>query len=156
MKGQVKVLSYAESPDAFKKGNTLYLKDKGGALTPLLIKSVASYQNNVILDFSEIKDAEGAKDLAGRDLFMKKEDLEELPEGEYYRYELIGLSVETVDGIKLGRVDDIFPTGSNDVLVVKEGKTEHLVPMLKEVIKRVDLGDGIMVIEPLEGMIEGI
>lgn len=64
--------------------------------------------------------------------------------GEYYWADLIGLSVETVDGVPLGRIEHLFETGSNDVIVVK-GDRERLVPYIwEQVVREVDLEAGVM------------
>ena len=53
----------------------------------------------------------------------------------------------------LGKVDSIFPTGSNDVYVVKDGRKEILIPALESVLKDVDLDSGIMVVDLPEGLV---
>ena len=70
--------------------------------------------------------------------------------------DLIGLSVYTIDGDCLGRIDSIIPTGSNDVYVVKnmvDGKeNEVLIPALESVVVEVDLNREIMRVDLPEGL----
>lgn len=148
--GRVKTVSYAESAETFRKLSTLHLKGKDGSFHLLHINSVGSSGGLMLLGFDEIRSREEAKGLAGCELFVDKEKLEELPEGEYYRHQLIGLDVMTAEGVHLGKIKGIIETGSNDVLVVRKGETEHLVPALKDVIRDIDLEKGQMVIEPIE------
>ena len=75
---------------------------------------------------------------------MDAAHLPELPQGEFYWRDLIGMSVVTDKGYSLGIVDDLMETGSNDVLVVKAnskdafGQAERLIPFLTDsVIKEV-------------------
>ena len=64
--------------------------------------------------------------------------------GEYYWADLLGLRVETVDGVELGRIEQLFETGSNDVIVV-QGDRERLVPYIwEQVVREVDLEAGLM------------
>ena len=64
--------------------------------------------------------------------------------GEYYWADLVGLRVETVDGVELGRIEQLFETGSNDVIVV-QGDRERLVPYIwEQVVREVDLEAGVM------------
>ena len=56
-----------------------------------------------------------------------------LPQGRHYRFELVGLSVRTTAGASLGSVVEVFGTGSNDVLVVRDKEHEILIPMLASV-----------------------
>ena len=79
---------------------------------------------------AEIARAHGARDvttardeaeaLVGTEIAIHKDQLEVLAENEYFWRDLIGLSVETVKGEKLGKIDWLFDTGSNDVIIVKE------------------------------------
>ena len=66
--------------------------------------------------------------------------------------ELVGLAVRTTGGEALGRVTDIFSTGSNDVLVVDDDDREILIPMLEGVIVSVDLDGRAVVVEPPPGL----
>ena len=66
-----------------------------------------------------------------------------MEEGTYYWFDLIGLSVFTVEGEFLGQISSIIPTGSNDVYVVKDSKRgldyERLIPALESVIRSIDI-----------------
>ena len=75
-----------------------------------------------------------------------------LPEGEYYHYQLIGLRVLTEDGEDLGQVREILETGSNDVYVVSGESDELLLPALAEVILKVEVTEGVMVVRLMEGL----
>ena len=76
-----------------------------------------------------------------------------LPEGVYYIADLIGLDVFTESDEYLGKVDDIFSTGSNDVYVVKDelGK-QKLLPGIDEVIKIIDIEAGKIIVNLIEGL----
>lgn len=65
-----------------------------------------------------------------------------LPAGEYYWFEIEGLTVYAGDGRALGIVTDIIHTGSNDVYVVSQEDRETLVPALKDIVRTIDLGGG--------------
>ena len=86
-------------------------------------------------------------------MLVKRDDLGELPEGVYYLADLIGLDVYTEEGEFLGKVDDIYSTGANDIYVVKneEGK-EKLLPGIDEVIKNIDIDSGKITVNLLEGL----
>jgi 16S rRNA processing protein RimM len=66
---------------------------------------------------------------------------------------VLGLEVRTRDGRCLGEVTEVMETGSNDVLVV-EGERECLIPMIEEVVKSIDPGEGVIVVDPLPGLLE--
>jgi 16S rRNA processing protein RimM len=85
------------------------------------------------------EDRDTAQRLVGAEIVVHREQLPALEEGDYYWGDLIGLDVETANGIQLGVVDYLLETGANDVLVVK-GDRERLIPfLLGQVVLEVDL-----------------
>lgn len=72
---------------------------------------------------------------------VTRDQLPVLSLGDYYWSDLEGLTVINQDGICLGKVDHLFSTGSNDVLVVKGGR-ERLLPYTSAVMKDVNLEKG--------------
>ena len=80
---------------------------------------------------------------------MPEADLPALPDGEYYRFELIGLTVVDRAGAVLGTLDEIIETGANDVYRVHpETGADMLLPALADVIVSVDLPAKQMVVDP--------
>ena len=92
--------------------------------------------------------------LIGKEVFVKKEVLPNLEEGEYYWMDLLGMSVETQEGKKIGRVKEIFATGANDVYVVEGKRGEIFLPATEEVILSVDREKGVMTVSRKEGLWE--
>ena len=109
----------------------------------------------VILKLGGIDDINDAELYRNKVLTVPREELGELPEGAYYICDLLGCSVVTVDGINLGKIDDVIKTGSNDVYSVKndEGK-QVLIPVIDDVIKKVNLEDKLITVELLKGLID--
>ena len=93
----------------------------------------------MIAQIKGVNDRNQAETLLGYEIFIRREQLPETSEGEYYWSDLIGLEVETIDGVELGVVDSLLETGANDVLIVK-GERERAVPFFKgQVIVEIDL-----------------
>jgi 16S rRNA processing protein RimM len=107
-----------------------------------------------LLRLQGIDTIDTAKSLVGNELCLPASELPPCQPGEFYAYQLEGLDVVTVAGERLGRVESLFPTGSNEVLVVRDGPREHLIPVIADVIRSVDLAGRQVVIEPLEGLLE--
>ena len=82
---------------------------------------------------------------------IDRKDAVELPEDTYFIVDLIGLEVITDEGETLGKLIDVFPTGSNDVYVVKNelGK-QTLLPAIGDVIKKVDIQNKKMIVHLIE------
>ena len=107
----------------------------------------------VYLRLAGIEDREGAAELRGRLLAIPESELEPLPEGQYYRFQLIGLAVISTGGEELGSVSDVLSTGANDVYVVRGDRGELLLPATDEVVREIDLESGRMLVEPLPGLL---
>lgn len=152
LKGEVKLNSFAEDSTVFETLPKVYLKRKN-ELTEKIIEKVGYHKNQVILKFKGCDTIEEAETLRGMYLLVKRDDLEPLEEGVYYIADLIGLDVYTDEGELLGKVDDIYSTGANDIYVVKDemGK-QKLLPGTKEVIKETNLPEGKIVVHLIEGL----
>ena len=87
-------------------------------------------------------------------LEVDREHAVPLEEGTYYIVDLIGLEVYTEEGKLLGKVDDIYNTGANDIYVIKDelGK-QVLLPGIKDVIKNVDLEGGKITVHLIPGLL---
>lgn len=95
-----------------------------------------------------VEDREQAAALIGTDIYVARELLPTLPENEYYWVDLEGLEVVTTEDVKLGRVSHLFATGANDVVVVRDGARERLIPYVQgSYVRLVDLSAGRMVVD---------
>ena len=77
-----------------------------------------------------------------------------LPEGQYYHHQIIGLQVRTTQGELLGNITDVLTGKSNDNYIVQGAKGEILIPAIEDVVQSIDLDQGIMTIEPIEGLLD--
>ena len=108
----------------------------------------------IFLKLEGIDDRETAASLRGDYILVRERDLEPLPEGEYYRYQLIGLRVLTTEGRDLGRVTDLISAKENDVFVVTGTSGENLIPVIEDVIQGIDVEAGIVTIEAVPGLLK--
>jgi 16S rRNA processing protein RimM len=125
-----------------------------GPWQPRQLVSAKVHGRNVLLRFEDFATIEDATPLVGTILAIPEDELPAAAPGEFYAYQLEGLEVVTDKGDRLGTVHHLIPTGSNEVLVVRDGAREHLIPVIADVIRRVDLADGRIVIEPIEGLLD--
>lgn len=152
LKGEVKVNSFTDDNTKFERIPKVFIKRKE-TLTEYEIEKVGYNKNQVIIKFKSIDTVEEAEKLRNSYIVVDKEIFGELPEGVYYIADLIGLDVFTEANEYLGKVDDIFSTGSNDVYVVKDelGK-QKLLPGIDEVIKVIDIEAGKIIVNLIEGL----
>ncbi len=148
VRGDVKVIPLVDKRERLAPGREVTVDGKRR-----VIESSRWQKGIVYLKLSGIDDRDAASALRERFLVVPEGELEPLPAGQYYRFQLIGLTVRNAAGASLGRVTDVLTTGANDVYVVQGERGEILVPATDEVIKEIDLGRGEMVIEEVAGLI---
>lgn len=149
MRGDIKVEVMTDFPDRFSPQEKVYIK--GRAVT---IERSRWHRGRVILKLAAIDSVEDAEGLRGRFLEVPQSQLRQLPKGEYYQFQLLGLEVWTTEGELLGQIAHILPTGSNDVYVVPSRHGELLIPAIEDVVKSVDLKRGRIVIEVIAGLLQ--
>jgi len=154
VKGEMKIEPMTDFPDRFQGLQRAYLVSPAGRELACEIRSVRYAGGTPYLLFSGYETPEKAKELNGWFIKVPVEDAVPLPEGSYYWFELIGMEVFAESGEKLGRIVEVFQTGSNDVYVMKQGKKETYLPATKDIIKHVDRTHKRMVIHILDGLLE--
>jgi len=113
----------------------------------------SSGRARVELHLAGLTSREQASGWSGASVSIARSALPSLPEGEYYAHDLIGLEVRSVDGRRLGCVQEIWPTPGHDVLVVATQAEPVLIPAVQPVLLRVDLAAGEVWIDPPAGLI---
>ena len=153
IKGMVKVKPFTDNIERFSNLEKIYIKNKSGQ-TEYKIQEVKYHKNMVLIKFEGIENPEQADLLRNSYLIVDRETEEPLEAGRYYIVDMIGLDVFTDDNEYLGKLEDIYNTGSNDIYVVKndEGK-EILLPAIKDVLKQVDLENKKIIVHIIEGLI---
>jgi 16S rRNA processing protein RimM len=150
--GCVKILSFSESQEIFNGVDFVYLESKSGQKSRYEIKKINSSGKSLFLELKGIADVDAARALVGSKLLLPRDLLKELPEDEYYWRDIIGLEVYTPEGRHLGRIESIFPTGSNDVYVCRGSDEEILIPAIADAIVRIDLASRRITVKLLEGL----
>lgn len=153
IKGFVKVNPFTDNIKRFEELKTIYI-DYKKELLEYEIEEVRYHKNQVILKLKNIDSIEVAEKYRNCYLKIKRKDAVELPEDTYFIADLIGINVFDENMNQLGNIVDIFPTGSNDVYVVKDNLGKQiLLPAIKDVIKNVDIENKIVTVHLLEGLI---
>jgi 16S rRNA processing protein RimM len=122
-----------------------------GAVRPLLIESVRPMNQRLLVCFRGVGDREQAVALRLGEVYADSERLPDPGPGVSYTFQIVGLRVVTEEGRELGRLQDVLPTGAHPVYVVR-GARELLVPASPEVLKRVDFGEGVIVVKLPAGL----
>lgn len=143
VQGWVKLFSYTEPREAILKYRDCLLERRGEWVRANWIDG-KRHGKTVIAHLEGVDDRESAEGLVGAKIGIRRNDLPEVTDGQYYWSDLQGLEVVHRDGRSLGRVDYLLATGAHDVMVVK-GDCETLIPfVLGEYILDVDLANGLV------------
>jgi 16S rRNA processing protein RimM len=140
--GEVEVEPLTDDPGRFRSG----LSVQAGS-TRRQVEAVRGGAKTLVLKLAGVDDRGSAEGLRGQYLEIETSEAKPLPEGSYYHWQLVGLDVVDVGGRSLGRLADVLEYPANDVYVVSNGGAEILVPAIAEVIRRIDLGAGRMVVD---------
>jgi len=165
IKGWVKAKTYTETPSDLKKYPDVYCLESGAWVCRQIL-SVNEHKGLAVVKIKGVEDRDQAQSVRGLHLYVYRSQLPRLGEGEYYLCDLLGVSVQNVEGVFLGVVRNFMETGANTVMVLRElsakgsikevketketksakgimkeaKQTERLVPFVKDVIvKHVDL-----------------
>ena len=152
IKGFVKVVPYTDDITRFEQLEKIYIDTKQ-SLEEHIIEEVKYSKNVVLLKFKGIDDINIVEKYRNCYLKIDRKDAVKLPKDSYFITDLIGLEVYSDEEVLLGKIDDIFSTGSNDVYVVKDelGK-QLLLPAIKEVIKNIDIENGKVIVHLISGL----
>jgi 16S rRNA processing protein RimM len=125
-----------------------------GFTEPMKLKSLKRHNRYALLSFYGVNDPESASKYRGATISADKSLLPALQNEEYFYEQIIGLAVYATDGISIGKVTDIFETGSNDVYVVTGANREYLIPAIRDVIREINLEEEKIIIQRVEGLLE--
>ena len=112
------------------------------------------YKSQFLVKLSGVDRIDDAELWIGSILYLAERDLDSLPSGEYYHYQVIGLEVFDTKGERIGVVARTWATPGGELYVVTGAFKEHLIPAVKEIIEKVDFAAGKMVINPPEGLLD--
>lgn len=152
IKGQVKVVPFTDEITRFDYLKSVYVKTKKN-IKQYEVEEVKYHKNFVLLKFKGINNMEEAETIRDSFLEVDREDAIPLEEDTYYIVDLIGLEVYSDENKLLGKLEDIFNTGSNDIYVVKDelGK-QLLLPAISDVIKQINIEEGKIIVHLIEGL----
>lgn len=153
LKGFLKVKPLTDDITRFEDLETVYIQ-KHKDFVEFKVQDVKYIKNMVLLKLEGIDNIGEAEKYKNFYIKINRKDAVELEENSYFIVDIIGSEVYTEENELLGKVVDVFQTGSNDVYSIKnqEGK-EILLPAISDVIKDVDIKNKKIVVHLMEGLI---
>lgn len=146
--GEILLQPYSETDEHFFAGKVIYIGKDYQAFT---IESSRNADAFRLIHLEGVSSPEEAGLFRNKDVYVSTESLPPLADGEYYKYQLIGLSVEDEKGTIIGVLNEVIFTGANDVYsVISEEGQETLIPAIPSVILSIDINQKKMVVRPQE------
>lgn len=145
LKGWIKVQPFTQEREGLLDYQEWWLGTDGDWRRHRVVES-AVQGSMVIARLDGIDDRDVAAGLKGRDIAIPRAAMPQSREGEFYWNDLLGLQVRNKEAVEFGQVVNILETGANAVLVVR-GETEVLVPFIQDVVLKVDIGAGELLVD---------
>lgn len=152
LQGEVAIRLETDVAACVAAGRTLHVAREGAAARPLRVQGSRVQGSRATVKFGGVQTREEAEALVGAVVTLPRSEAPPLPEGSFYQADLVGLRVETEAGEPLGDVVDIVVTGGADVLVVRRGTGEWLLPAARAFVVAVDLPGSRLVVRVPEGL----
>lgn len=144
IQGWVKIHSLTEPREAIFEYQPWLL---GDSLREVRLKQGKRHGNRLIALLKDTESREQAQALVNQPIAVFRDQFPDLPRGEFYWADLLGLTVRLADGTELGTIDNMLATGANDVMVVR-GERERLIPFVPgQYVKDVDLAAGVVTVD---------
>ena len=154
LRGWLRVKPYQAPAPSLAPGRHVLLERDGAWREATITHAGAHGHGLVLLGLDGVADRDAAEALRGTTVLVRAADLPALDEDEYYHHELVGFAVETVDGRDVGIVAGVMSNGLHDVLEVRAGDREHLIPVVSDVVCAIDRAGRRVRIDPLPGLLD--
>jgi len=153
-RGQVIVNPETDFPEQrFQPGAELFV-DRGGRVETLALTTVRFQHDRPVVGIAGVDTMDGAEALAGLELRVPVEQLASLPDGSFYRHDLVGCRVETRSGERIGTVQGVEGTVGGSRLIVDGDRGEILIPLASEICTTIDVAGRRIVVDPPAGLLE--
>lgn len=146
--GEIILEVLSDSTEYFDEGKTLLI---GKSKVPRVIESVRDHNKLLLVRFAGLNTPEEVSEFTNQLAYVPLDALKPLPKGQFYFFQLIGLTAYDPQGNLLGVLTEIIQTGAVPVYVVTaDDGSEHLMPAIPEVVVKVDLEGRKIILKPQE------
>jgi 16S rRNA processing protein RimM len=153
IQGYFRVKSLSDFPERFIEMSKLRLKDKNEEKI-YDVEDVLIRNNQILIKVKGVDSREDAMNLNGKRIVIDISERIKLSDDTYYINNLIGIYVYSKEGNKIGEVSDIINNGANDILIIKNGNNEMLIPMINQFVNSINIKNREIIITPIEGLID--
>lgn len=154
IKGEVVAEILTDFPERFEGLVAVFAVAKDGSRRELKIEDHWFQRDRIVLKFEGLDSVESADTLRDTEICVAESDAVEIADDEFFDWQLIGCVVETTEGTSLGEVSEVMRPGGTELLVVRGGAKEYLIPFAEKICVEVDVATKRVVIDPPEGLLD--
>ncbi len=154
IRGEVKIEPISKRIKEFAAFHELFAGSVADSVQKVSIERERPSGDAIIAKLAGVSIIDEAISLKGFHIFVSAEELDPLTDDEYYMVDLIGMKVICESGEEVGIVKDIVETGGTDVIIAEKEKKEVLIPLAKTICRRIDAKEGVITIDPPEGLLD--
>ncbi len=154
IRGEVKVFPTTDDPERFKDLKECIIRAKRQDIH-VTVSNVKFFKQYVILKFKEYDNINDILDYVRCDLLVTRDNAVKCAPGEYFICDLIGMDVVTDEGVRLGKLTEVYETGANNVYEVTNDNNEQvLIPVIDQCILSHDCDTRIITVHLLPGLLD--
>lgn len=154
IKGEICVISHADSPSLFSEVPHVYLRGKKGNMQSYELTKLRMHKSRPLLTLKGVTDRNQVELLRGMEIVVKREDMPAPEDDQVYLHDIIGFMVTLEDGTEIGPFIRFIETSATEVWIVKHPVTEIMIPAEDEFIIDIDMDAKRIIVDPPEGLIE--
>ncbi len=154
IKGEVVANILTDFPERFEGLENVTATTPAGERVELTIENHWFQKDRIVLKFAGYDSIESVQSLRDAEIGIGEAEAVELETDEYFDWQLEECEVETIGGVRLGKVDSVMRTGGTEILVVKGVEKEYLIPFAEAICPEVDIENKIIRVDPPEGLLE--
>jgi 16S rRNA processing protein RimM len=145
IRGEVRLQPWSDSPGFLLGIKNFYIDEKC-----YKAERARVHRDMVILKLEGVDSVNDAMTMKNKVVFIDRNDVR-LEEGSYFIQDAVGLPVFDMDGAEIGKLTEVLELPGGSVFVVN-GEAEHLIPVNGGFIKEVDIENGKIIVELIDGM----
>ncbi|MEA3475590.1 MAG: ribosome maturation factor RimM [Candidatus Cloacimonadota bacterium] len=152
--GSVSIIPETDFPEHFKELSEIFIVFPDNTVCIESIELCKITNNNISIKFKNVNTKTEALRLKNCKIMIPEKELYPLKKDEIYQFQLDGFKVISKDSKIIGKIDYIFSTNAHNILVVKDGKKEILIPFCDKFVKKILKKDKKIIINPIEGLLD--
>ena len=154
VKGQFLLDPRGTDPEFLLARGSLRLRRRNGEESERTLRGSHIAGGKLVVHIEGCSTMDEAEAWRGAEVVLPPEEFGPAPDGSYYLHELAGCEVRTVDGGTIGRVTEVQRTAGGELLVVRSGARERLIPFAREICRTIDPSSRTIVIDPPDGLLD--